>query len=45
MITKLPDVKKDKRAYKKFDTFKKKLGTKITPIASKFFICHYEGAN
>jgi phosphatidylethanolamine-binding protein (PEBP) family uncharacterized protein len=43
MITKPPVVNKDKRAYKKFDVFKKKLGTKITPIASKFFICQYEG--
>lgn len=43
MITKPPVVNKDKRAYKKFDVFKKKLGTKITPIASKFFICSYEG--
>jgi len=43
MITNLPVVNKDKRAYKKFDVFKKKLGTSITPIANKFFICHYEG--
>jgi phosphatidylethanolamine-binding protein (PEBP) family uncharacterized protein len=43
MIINLPVVKKDKRAYKKFDVFKKKLGINITPIASKFFICHYEG--
>ena len=42
IITKTPVVNKDKRAYKNFDVFKKKLGTKITPIASKFFICHYE---
>ena len=43
MITKPPVVKKDKRAYKKFAYFTKKIGTKITPIASKFFICSYEG--
>jgi hypothetical protein len=36
-----PVVNKDKRAYKKFLDFKKKIGTKITPIASKFFICEY----
>ena len=44
-IIKLPVVNKDKRAYKKFDDFTKKIGTKILPIASKFFICHYEGGN
>ena len=43
MITKPPIVDKDKRAYKKFDVFKKKIGTSLTPIASKFFICQYEG--
>jgi phosphatidylethanolamine-binding protein (PEBP) family uncharacterized protein len=44
MIIKPPVVNKDKRAYKKFADFTKKIGTKITPIASKFFICHYEGS-
>jgi phosphatidylethanolamine-binding protein (PEBP) family uncharacterized protein len=44
IITKPPVVNKEKRAYKKFADFtKKKLGINITPIASKFFICHYEG--
>ena len=42
-ITKPPVVNKDKRAYKKFLDFTKKIGTKIIPIASKFFICQYEG--
>lgn len=42
-IMKPPVVNKDKRAYKKFLDFTKKIGTKITPIASKFFICTYEG--
>ena len=41
-ITKLPVINKEKRAYKKFIDFTKKIGTKITPIASKFFICTYE---
>jgi phosphatidylethanolamine-binding protein (PEBP) family uncharacterized protein len=43
MITKPPIINKEKRAYKKFDDFKKKLKMKIIPIASKFFICSYEG--
>jgi len=43
LITKPPVINKEKRAYKKFDYFKKKIGTTITPIASKFFICQYEG--
>ena len=42
-IMKPPVVNKDKRAYKKFIDFTKKIGTKIIPIASKFFICSYEG--
>lgn len=43
LITKPPFVNKDKRAYKKFDDFKKKLNTSIMPIASKFFICQWGG--
>jgi len=43
MISKHPVINKDKRAYKKFDYFKKKLGISITPIASKFFVSQYEG--
>ncbi len=34
-------VNKDKRAYKKFSNFKKKISKSITPIASKFFVCEY----
>jgi hypothetical protein len=45
MITKPPVVNKDNRAYKKFIDFTKKIGTKIRPIASKFFVCQYEGGN
>jgi phosphatidylethanolamine-binding protein (PEBP) family uncharacterized protein len=41
MITKPPVINKENRAYKKFDDFKKKIRTDITPIASKFFICEY----
>ena len=40
-ITQIPTVNKDKRAYKKFADFTKKLTTIITPIASKFFICEW----
>ena len=43
MITKPPVINKERRAYKKFIHFTKKIGTKITPIASKYFICSYEG--
>ena len=39
MISKPPVINQDKRAYKKFDDFKKKLDTSIMPIASKFFVC------
>lgn len=42
-IMKPPVINKEKRAYKKFIDFTKKIGTKIIPIASKFFICSYEG--
>ena len=42
-IMKPPVINKEKRAYKKFIDFTKKIGTKITPIASKFFICQWEG--
>lgn len=41
LITKPPVINKEKRAYKKFDVFKKKIGTIITPIASKYFICQW----
>ena len=42
MIIKPPVVNKEKRAYKKLFDFMKKIGTKITPIASKYFISQYQ---
>jgi phosphatidylethanolamine-binding protein (PEBP) family uncharacterized protein len=42
MIMKPPVINKEKRAYKNFDDFKKKIGAKMVPIASKFFISQYQ---
>lgn len=42
MIIKPPVINKEKRAFKKFNDFKKKLKINIIPIASKFFICKYD---